>query len=128
MNEREEGKFIGEENRKQMVKLARESMVSNGKLYLERYGEKQVEADLEELRRQFVTWNAIGETSARVNVDSITLMISVMAMVPVQLGKLELLSDPKLVMTTTKLSAIRNLLVKQRAELLAKSNPDLSTP
>lgn len=128
MNEREEGKFLGEENRKRMTELARKSLSGNGDIYLAQFGEKQLDDDVLQLKADLLAWNQLAPSTIRYNLDTINVMLQVLSTLPIKIGRMDILTDPKYAQFGMRLSAIRNRMLKERDEIIAKSNPDLSTP
>lgn len=126
-NEKEEIRQRQDEEELRRQRQAYDTMVENGNTYIRTNGEPEVRAKIESLKIDMAVWNRIARSSVHLSLQSVELMLQVYSTMPFVLG-MDILNRKEYTTACMRLSAIRNLMIKDIQEKIAKQLPDLSTP
>lgn len=130
MNEAEEVNKIRKakelEGLKQQRLLAINLLSANGENYLEVYGPEKLEQEIENIRGGMKIWNDVTYGTMSLNLATINIMIFCLS--TINLKDQAKQSDTKFQEMYMILCAIRNRMMKERDQAIAKISPDLSTP
>lgn len=105
--------------------MARDMTQRNGEIYLQMFGQAQVEKDLVELQEEIRSWNKVMQSSSLFNLQTINVILNTLSKLPVVCGTS--IVNQAYSQYTIKICAIRNELMRRNAEMLKKNNPELYT-
>lgn len=111
---------------KQQQQMAASLLTTNGDNYITSFGIERYKKEFELMRDGLRTWNGITHSTIIFNLQTINAMIFMLSSVSV--NDMSVSNHVKFQEMYMLCCAIRNQLIRERNETIAKSNPDLSTP